>query len=92
MREPPRRQGRQGSPRLIGVFLASLAFLGALCDNSFDLDLDLRHMPTLLIRNATLLVTMDAQRRELEDGAVFMRGGVIEAVGPSAELPARISW
>ena len=45
-------------------------------------------MSTLLIRRATLLVTMDAQRREIADGAVFARDGVIEAVGPSAELPA----
>jgi cytosine/adenosine deaminase-related metal-dependent hydrolase len=44
-------------------------------------------MPTLLIRNARLLVTMDAQRREIEDGAVFVRDHVIEAVGASAELP-----
>ena len=27
---------------------------------------------TLLIRNADLLVTMDAQRREIADGAVFI--------------------
>ena len=45
-------------------------------------------MSTLLIRHATLLVTMDAQRREIADGAVFARDGVIEAVGPSADLPA----
>ena len=45
-------------------------------------------MPTLLIRHATLLVTMDAQRREIVDGAVFARDGVIEAVGASAHLPA----
>jgi cytosine/adenosine deaminase-related metal-dependent hydrolase len=45
-------------------------------------------MPTLLIRHATLLVTMDAQRREIVDGAVFARDGVIEAVGASAQLPA----
>ena len=44
-------------------------------------------MPTLLIRNARLLVTMDAQRREIADGAVFVRDNVIEAVGPTAELP-----
>ena len=31
---------------------------------------------------------MDAQRREIADGAVFARDGVIETVGPSAELPA----
>jgi 8-oxoguanine deaminase len=45
-------------------------------------------MSTLLIRYATLLVTMDAQRREIADGAVFVRDGVIEAVGSSAQLPA----
>ncbi len=45
-------------------------------------------MSTLLLRNARLLVTMDAQRREIADGGVFVRDHVIEAVGPSAELPA----
>ena len=44
-------------------------------------------MPTLLIRRARLLVTMDAQRREIADGAVFVRDNVIEAVGPTADLP-----
>jgi cytosine/adenosine deaminase-related metal-dependent hydrolase len=45
-------------------------------------------MKTLLVRHARLLVTMDAQRREIADGAVFMRGPVVEAVGPTGELPA----
>jgi cytosine/adenosine deaminase-related metal-dependent hydrolase len=31
---------------------------------------------------------MDDQRREIEDGAIFVRGNVIEAVGPTGELPA----
>ncbi len=44
---------------------------------------------TLLVRHAERLVTMDGTRREIADGAVFVRDGVIEAVGPSAELPAR---
>jgi 8-oxoguanine deaminase len=44
-------------------------------------------MPTLLIRNARLLVTMDATRREIEGGAVFVRDHLIEAVGASADLP-----
>ena len=44
-------------------------------------------MATLLIHHATLLVTMDAQRREIADGALFARDGVIEAVGPTAQLP-----
>ena len=45
-------------------------------------------MATLLIRNARLVVTMDAQRREIADGAVLVRDRVIEAVGASRELPA----
>ena len=44
-------------------------------------------MSTLLIRHARLLVTMDALRREIADGAVFVRDGAIEAVGPTADLP-----
>ncbi len=45
-------------------------------------------MATLLIRNATLLVTMDDARREIAGGGLFARDGVIEAVGPGALLPA----
>lgn len=42
---------------------------------------------TLLIKNATVLVTMNAQREEIADGAVFIRDNVIEQVGPGASLP-----
>ncbi len=42
---------------------------------------------TLLIRHARCVVTMDAQRREIEDGAVFIRGPAIVAVGRTADLP-----
>ncbi len=45
-------------------------------------------MSTLLVRDATLLVTMDGVRREIAGGAVFARDGVIEAVGLTSELPA----
>ncbi|NLG28229.1 MAG: 8-oxoguanine deaminase [Chloroflexi bacterium] len=44
-------------------------------------------MGTLLIRHARLLVTMDAERREIADGAVYVRDHVIEQVGRSADLP-----
>jgi len=44
-------------------------------------------MPTLLVKNARLLVTMDEQRREIAGGGVFVRDNVIEAVGGSADLP-----
>jgi cytosine/adenosine deaminase-related metal-dependent hydrolase len=45
-------------------------------------------MTTLLVRNATLLVTMDDRRREIPDGGLFIRDGFIEQVGSSADLPA----
>ncbi len=44
-------------------------------------------MPTMLIRGATVLITMDAQRREIADAGVFIRDGVIEAVGSTHDLP-----
>jgi cytosine/adenosine deaminase-related metal-dependent hydrolase len=43
---------------------------------------------TLLICNARVLVTMDDERREIPNGAVFIRDNVIEQVGPSDQLPA----
>lgn len=46
-------------------------------------------MSTLLVRNATLMATMDEQRREIEDGGLFIRDGFIEQVGPSADLPTQ---
>jgi 8-oxoguanine deaminase len=42
---------------------------------------------TLLARNAELLVTMDADRRELRQASLYAVNGIIEAVGPAAELP-----
>lgn len=44
-------------------------------------------MATLLAKNALVVVTMDEKRREIENGALFVRNNVIESVGPSAELP-----
>ncbi len=45
-------------------------------------------MPTLLIRNAEVLVTLDGQRRELAGGGLFIRDGWIEQVGVTQSLPA----
>lgn len=42
---------------------------------------------TLLIRNADVVVTMDDQRREIAEGSIFIRGNVLEQVGPGSELP-----
>jgi 8-oxoguanine deaminase len=44
-------------------------------------------MSTLLIHQADLLLTMDAQRRELHNGALVAEANVITWVGPSTELP-----
>ncbi|MBL8162287.1 MAG: 8-oxoguanine deaminase [Anaerolineae bacterium] len=46
-------------------------------------------MATLLVKNIHTLVTMDAARRELRDAALFVRDGVIEAVGTLAEMPTQ---
>lgn len=45
-------------------------------------------MPTLLLKNADLLITMDGARRRIADGGLFVRDHVIQQVGHSAELPA----
>lgn len=44
-------------------------------------------MSTLLLKPIQTLVTMDQARREITDGALFIRDGVIEQVGPAADLP-----
>ncbi|HIP87188.1 MAG TPA: 8-oxoguanine deaminase [Anaerolineales bacterium] len=45
-------------------------------------------MGTLLLRHAELLVTMDDDDRRIPDGGLFVRDGVVEQVGPTADLPA----
>jgi len=45
-------------------------------------------MSTLLAKNADVLVTMDDARLEISGGGLFVRDGVIEAVGTTAEMPA----
>jgi 8-oxoguanine deaminase len=44
-------------------------------------------MSTLLLKNATILVTMDDRQQEIQDGGVFVRDGFIEKVGKSSGLP-----
>jgi cytosine/adenosine deaminase-related metal-dependent hydrolase len=44
-------------------------------------------MTTLLVKDIRHLVTMDAARREISDGALFISDGVIEAVGTLAQMP-----
>ncbi len=45
-------------------------------------------MATLLIKNIHTLVTMDASRREIKNGGMFIKDGFIQQVGSSDELPA----
>lgn len=44
-------------------------------------------MSTLLVKNIQMLVTMDAARREIPNGAIFVRDNVIEAVGTVDDMP-----
>ena len=45
-------------------------------------------MPTLLIKNAVTLATMDGTRREIAGGGLLARDGVIERVETTGDLPA----
>jgi len=44
-------------------------------------------MTTLLIKNA-YIVTMDDHQREIPDGGLFIRRGLIQEVGPMSDLPS----
>ncbi len=44
-------------------------------------------MSTLLAKNATMLVTMDGQRREIKNAGLFARDGIITHVGATKDLP-----
>jgi cytosine/adenosine deaminase-related metal-dependent hydrolase len=42
---------------------------------------------TMLVKNATVVVTMDAGRREISDGGLYIEDGIIKQVGPTSSLP-----
>jgi 8-oxoguanine deaminase len=44
-------------------------------------------MTTLLVRNIRLLITLNSDRQQIEDGSIFVRGNSIEFAGPTADLP-----
>ena len=44
-------------------------------------------MSTLLIRHIQTLITLNADRQQIADGAIFVRDNLIEFVGPTADLP-----
>ncbi|MBN1313068.1 MAG: 8-oxoguanine deaminase [Anaerolineae bacterium] len=49
-------------------------------------------MTTTLIRHAKIIVTMDADRREIPDGGVFIRNNVIRQVGFTSEMPPHADY
>ena len=46
-------------------------------------------MSTLLIKNADLVITMDEQRRRIQNGGIFVRDNVIEAIEKTEKLPKK---
>jgi 8-oxoguanine deaminase len=44
-------------------------------------------MSTLLVKNAELVITMDHSRPRIQNGGLFVRDNVVEAVGSNGELP-----
>jgi cytosine/adenosine deaminase-related metal-dependent hydrolase len=46
-------------------------------------------MPTLLIRDADVVATLDDSRRELRRASILIRDNRIEAIGAVADLPAQ---
>lgn len=44
-------------------------------------------MPSLLIKHIHTLITMDAERREIRDGALYIENNAIAQVGTTADLP-----
>ncbi len=45
-------------------------------------------MPTTLLKNATLLITMDDARRRITGGGLYIEDNVIRQAGPTDDLPA----
>jgi len=46
-------------------------------------------MPTLLVKNAQIVVTMDDHHQEISDGGIYIKDGFIEKVGKSDQLPEK---
>jgi cytosine/adenosine deaminase-related metal-dependent hydrolase len=44
-------------------------------------------MITLLIRNIHTLITLNADRQQIKDGSIYVRGNTIEFVGATSDLP-----
>ncbi len=57
-------------------------FLAPFCSDASGSD-----MTTLLLKNAELLLTMGEEPAQIPEGGLFVRDNVIEAIGPTDELP-----
>ncbi len=57
--------------------------------NKIDMSHSMKKSRALVLRHADVVVTMDAARREIADGAVVVEGPAIAWVGPTSELPAQ---
>ena len=44
-------------------------------------------MSTLLVKNASTLITMDSQRQIIENGGIYVNNNVIEQIGKTCDLP-----
>lgn len=44
-------------------------------------------MGTLLIQNASIVITMDDERRKVNNGAIFVKDNIIQQIGKTDELP-----
>jgi cytosine/adenosine deaminase-related metal-dependent hydrolase len=56
-------------------------------DDRRDDDREEAHMSTRLIRNATLVATMDDAAREIPDGSILIEGTTISQIGAARDLP-----
>jgi 5-methylthioadenosine/S-adenosylhomocysteine deaminase len=88
----PSQLGFPGSnaknPRILGLFMHAALLFSALVVACFAPTAIAKEKADLIVSGGTV-VTMDAQRRVIADGAVAVRGDSIVAVGPSAEIEAR---
>ena len=47
-------------------------------------------MPTLLVKNTDVLVSLDSQRRELKGAGLYAENGFIKQIGATGEQPATV--
>lgn len=76
-----------GEPSKVKPTAATKAARSAALSCSIVIARESVRIPTLLLRHAALLATFDNRDTTFEDGAIFARDGVIEAVGETHSLP-----